>query len=298
MSALLVVALLLSQADAGTADAPKKPVVPDVLKALGTLRTSGSGHAGVTACASCHVTSSWADVRFNHERTGFALTGRHQRAPCKSCHVTDFATPLPRGCVGCHRDAHAGELGSRCEGCHETNDWRSRFDADAHRRTNFPLFGAHAALPCVECHQEARERRFARAAVPCEACHEPQARVRTASTTLDHADPANGDLLTSCARCHQPVRWSPANFFDHDACFPVTSGPHAALTCATCHVGNIRKGVGLQCETRNAVRCTECHLNGASGRVGATDALHDGVPLYAFDGAKCASCHKGAGVRR
>lgn len=296
MTGLALVLVVLSGAPDGGADAPTK--VPDVLKSLSNFRGK-QAHGEGTACASCHSTASWKDVRFNHERTGFPLTGKHAKTSCKSCHLVDFTTPLTRGCVGCHRDVHAGELGARCESCHDTADWRSRFDADAHRRTNFPLFGGHAALPCVECHREARERRFSRSTVECAECHAARDVPRTKLATLDHDPLVNPGLGgdRNCGQCHTPIRWSPAQYFDHESCMPVMSGPHAGQTCASCHQGPIVAGQ-LACETRNAVLCIECHQNGGSGVVGTTDALHQGVQLYSFAGNRCASCHKGVGVRR
>lgn len=290
MSALLVVLLLAGAPDAGAADAPKQR--PDVLKALSTFRKGG--HEGITACAACHVTASWTDVRFNHERTGFPLTGKHARTSCKSCHVVDFQVPLTRGCVGCHRDVHAGELGARCESCHDTADWRSRFDADAHRRTNFPLFGAHAALPCVECHAEARERRFSRAMVDCAACHQA-ALLRTATSAVTHV--GKPDFERACGRCHQPQRWTPARYFTHDACFPINAGPHAGIACLDCHDSLPPQVAGaMPCSLRTANLCVTCHVNGGSGLLGTTDEQHAGVQLYAPNQPrKCAECHKGAG---
>lgn len=296
MSALgLVLTLAVAAGGDGGVDVPMKSAVPDVMGALTTLK---KGHAGETQCASCHVTASWTEVRFNHDRTGFPLTGKHAKTTCKACHVAEFSSPIPRGCVGCHRDVHAGELGARCENCHDTGDWRSRFDADAHRRTNFPLFGAHAALPCQECHMEARERRFSRSTVACADCHRDAALTRTSMAVVNHALPQNIDFQDNCASCHNPIRWKPANFYDHESCFPILSGPHAALECTQCHSGTVLKGAGLACQTRNAVGCTQCHTNAGSGVVGQTDSLHMGVQLYSYAGAKCASCHKGTGVAR
>ncbi len=284
MSALLLLMLVVAAAPDAGVDAPKG--VPNVLGAMKSFVKQG--HEGVTACGSCHGTSSWTEVRFNHERTGFPLTGKHARTSCKSCHVADFNTPLPRGCVGCHQDVHSGELGARCEGCHDTADWRSRFDADAHRRTNFPLLGAHAALPCVECHAEARERRFSRAAVDCAACHQ-QSVLR--SQSVDHEDPRL--KMRSCRECHAATNWTPARFPTHDACFPITAGPHAGIACLGCHV---RLGPSMgQCNSGTASLCISCHTNAGGSGITATDAQHQGVPGYSFSASKCAQCHAGAG---
>lgn len=284
MSLLALTLVVLAGAPDGGTSGPV-----DVLKALSGFRAAGGPHAGVTACASCHVTASWTDVRFNHERTGFPLTGKHARASCKSCHVSDFSVPLTRTCQGCHRDVHAGELGVRCESCHETSDWRSRFDADAHRRTNFPLIGGHAALPCVECHAEARERRFTRSTVNCEGCHARNL-TRTVGNVLDHLDPGAPELTVNCGACHSPVRFSPASYDGHDGCFPITAGPHAGLACVSCHQVPTRKDPVRSCNTNTAVNCTNaCHARGP------TDELHTDVRLYAYGEKTCSQCHRGGG---
>jgi len=293
MSALLLVLLAAAPLDAGagSVDAGRPFVVPS----LGALTRPTSSHGGETACASCHGTSSWSEVRFNHDRTGFPLTGRHQRAPCKSCHVTDFKTPLTRTCSGCHRDVHAGDLGARCESCHDTADWRSRFDADAHRRTNFPLLGAHAALPCVECHAEARERRFTRATVDCASCHQGDT-ARTRGTAVDHA--ALGFEVRSCRECHGPLRFSPARLPDHDRCFPISAGAHAGIGCQACHSSLQVMTAAGSCRTGTAA-CTSCHEHQCTtaGGVTETDRQHANVAGYQCQDQRCFGCHQPTGAR-
>ena len=91
---------------------------------------SAVAHAGTqgTRCESCHSTSGWTRVTFNHERTGFPLEGHHLRADCRSCHVSgDFKVPVPASCAACHRDVHTGEFGNHCGSCHDALDWNSRF---------------------------------------------------------------------------------------------------------------------------------------------------------------------------
>jgi hypothetical protein len=290
----VIVALLLSAApDAGVLpgakDAPRG-AAPNVLGAMKGF--SRSGHEGVTACAACHGTGSWTEVRFNHERTGFSLTGRHARTTCRACHVTDFSVPLPRTCGACHRDVHAGELGARCEGCHDTTDWRSRFDVDAHRRTNFPLFGAHAALPCVECHAEARERRFSRSTVDCQACHQQDV-LRTTSMDKPVNHVALGLDQKNCRECHNPLSFTPARFPTHDECFPISAGSHAGVACLNCHT-SLMGGVTMKCGT-NTAQCTHCHSNDGTGnqRISHTDQQHpaDKVPGYVWLDRRCLDCH-------
>lgn len=124
-----------------------------------------------TQCEACHAVAAWSQVVFPHERTGFPLVGGHQAAPCKGCHLAGYQQRVPRGCASCHRDAHAGQLGFGCEKCHDERRWKGAFDADAHRFSNFPLAGRHAAVSCRECHQVARDSTWSRPTSDCIDCH-------------------------------------------------------------------------------------------------------------------------------
>lgn len=248
-----------------------------------------AAHA-TTDCEACHATSSWTEVRFNHDRTGFPLTGQHAAVHCKRCHGTDYAKPQPKGCVSCHQDVHVQELGARCEGCHDTISWKSRLDVDAHRRTAFPLLGAHGALPCTECHFQAAERRFSRAALPCGACHALDYQ-RANQGAVDHARSGFDDQ--QCGSCHDAYRFTPARYPNH-ACFPL-SGPHN-LACANCHQSQriARTNPAKACST-GTVNCVGCHTHDCSQPGNETDAIHrqKGVQGYGVtcSTVKCIACH-------
>jgi hypothetical protein len=236
-----------------------------------------------TRCAECHTTSSWNDVRFAHERTGFPLNGAHRQVMCTRCHPSGFAKAVPDRCAGCHRDVHAQEFGMHCEGCHDEVSWRTNFTADAHRRTNFPLTGRHALIPCVECHPNVRDRSFARGAVECGACHLANYQ-STAMTSLDHA--AAGFPM-SCQQCHLPWRWAPASFPQHDQCFTISHGPHSGIRCLSCHTSITGLQLTGRCATGTAA-CTMCHEHQCT----RTDAIHQSVPGYQCKDRKCFECHR------
>ena len=261
---------------------------PDVLPAREPPPDHG-GLEGVTRCELCHSTSSWANARFAHERTGYPLEGRHQGAPCKACHPTTLTAAIPVACAGCHRDAHRGDLGQRCEGCHSPASWESQFGAEAHRRTAFPLEGRHAFIPCSECHGEARDRRFSRPASSCLACHANDY-ARTGAAGIDHA--AFGFGL-ECQQCHSAVRFSPARFPDHDRCFLISTGSHANLRCTGCHTSTFASAPARgTCSTFTAA-CTQCHVHGC----GRMDAAHAQVLGYQCADRKCYECHRVGGQR-
>lgn len=249
-----------------------------------TLELKPAHPPGVTRCAACHTAKGWSVSRFSHERTGFPLRGKHEAVVCKSCHPASFQTPLPTACGGCHRDAHTGSLGMHCEGCHDEKSWRPFFNADAHRRGNFPLSGRHALIPCVECHRDMRDRSFGRAAVDCFACHRADYQ-RTAMTSINHVELA---LPTDCRQCHNTWRFAPASFPQHDQCFRISSGVHSGIRCLSCHT-SLPPGIMVtgMCAT-NTAACTSCHEHTCT----KTDQQHAGVAGYQCANRKCYECHR------
>lgn len=237
------------------------------------------------SCASCHSSETWQGAPFAHDRTDFPLTGQHITVRCASCHGADTQRAQPTNCAGCHIDPHTQQFGLQCESCHSTSSFAApRFAVDAHRASNFPLTGRHAALPCDECHVEKRDRTFSRAAIDCAGCHQKDA-AAASQTTVDHAvRPFAGN---SCRGCHVPTRFSPAQFAAHDACFPVSTGSHARVRCAECHAGLAGARFTGRCSTVPFF-CTQCH------EANAETARHTGVPGFEFKDAKCYACHRTA----
>lgn len=274
-------------------DAPRATsALPESLKQLQLVPRKHAPQA--TACAACHSTSSWADTRFNHAKTGFPLLGKHTATPCKACHPVDYQRSVPASCSGCHLDVHAGELGGRCEGCHDSNSWKSRFPADAHRFSGFPLVGRHAALPCGECHFTEATGRFSRAASACVECHQADYD-RTAGTSLDHATLG---FPPTCQGCHQAWSFKGARFPGHDSCFEISRGSHAVFTCAQCHTGFPPGLSAGSCSTGTAF-CIECHTGDHS--CARSDQQHAGVLGYRCQigqDQKCYGCHKVTGAGR
>lgn len=70
--------------------------------------------AGQTAdCSSCHGQARWAAAAFNHNATGFPLTGAHVNVPCRLCHdrkthagerTAVVYRGTPRECSSCHKN--------------------------------------------------------------------------------------------------------------------------------------------------------------------------------------------------
>ncbi|MDP2343620.1 MAG: cytochrome C [Deltaproteobacteria bacterium] len=264
-------------------------VVVVVVVLLGMLAGSSSSssppasHPAGLRCDACHTPAGWRPAKFVHERTGFPLVGQHVGVTCTACHTRDWSDPVPQSCAGCHQDPHAQEFGLQCRACHDERAWQPLFVVDAHRRTQFPLSGRHASLPCEQCHVEKRERTFTRAALSCTACHARDAQ-RATTTTLDHRR-----LSSQCQQCHVPVSFTPARFVEHDACFPLAGTVHAAVRCSECHDARTLPGSRVSGACAGVpVRCADCHVHRAS----VSDREHRGVPGYAHQSEKCAACHR------
>jgi hypothetical protein len=93
---------------------------------------------------------------FEHMRTGFPLTGAHERIACENCHVGGVFEGTPKSCGSCHNGATATGKSSghfitnlECNECHSTAAWQPiQF---SHSSPNYP--GDHAGqLDCNACH--------------------------------------------------------------------------------------------------------------------------------------------------
>lgn len=140
-------------------------------------------------CESCHSVASWKERgRFDHNRTAFALLGRHAAVDCLACHkaaMVNAARAIPfhgaaQDCAGCHQDVHAGQFQAAdakgCAVCHTVISWRPT-EFDHSRHSTFKLDGAHERVPCRMCHNQRRETGGRSVVVykgtprECRACH-------------------------------------------------------------------------------------------------------------------------------
>ncbi len=254
-------------------------------------------------CSACHTTTSWKGVSvasgqtgFDHSRTGFPLTQRHNSVPCAGCHNSQ--RQITRQCAGCHEDAHAGQLGAGCDGCHSATSWFQTEAFARHRQTRLPLTGMHALVECRDCHERTTDRAWTSVAADCFACHE--ADYRRPDLHPIHVgvpgDPAQPPLPRDCAQCHRATGWLPV-FVDttalggaalalasaraHDRLFPLSHGPHRGASCDSCHTSLALPQV---------VRCDGCHAHSEK------KLLEQHRQVTAFSSA-CLVCHPGGSVR-
>lgn len=206
-------------------------------------------------CAACHTEKAWLQAKFDHDRTRFALEGKHRDVQCSLCHANEHYKDTPTDCATCHRadDRHLGRFGKRCETCHSSRGWKdARFDHG--RDTHFPLRGRHRRATCESCHP--RNLYGEKLATDCASCH--------------RADDAHrGRNGTDCERCHREDSWA-SDVFDHErmAKFPLR-GAHGSVKCERCHVRGVKQKIEKACHA--------CH---------ARDDVHRGQ-----QGTACERCH-------
>ena len=268
-----------------------KPVAERIARKKGVHRNV------TTDCVSCHVEHAGADAelrpfdtrKFNHAtETGFALDGLHAplAAACASCHKTRSFLSAKADCASCHTDVHKGALGTRCATCHTTTvkfaDSRRFFD---HRRTAFPLTGAHTAVTCASCHRDTKTYKA----------------VQFASCANCHTDPHQPRFPAACSSCHTTQAWRTTKVDHSRTAFPLR-GSHSTVECVKCHTQPAAT-VALRFDTCASCHadphrgtfeqdCASCH-NETSWRRGSFDHSATRFPLIdKHSGLTCVSCHK------
>jgi len=228
---------------------------------------------------------------FDHDLTGFPLTGAHERVRCETCHVAGAFAGTPTACAACHdgsgvraaTSALASHIRTRadCADCHTSRRWSQvRMD---HSVLDEPCetchFGGALGMPvshiastqrCGDCHGTRRwdDVRFDHDAVSgsCSGCHDGVAATGK----------GGNHLVTSqeCNVCHSTRRWEPARF-DHSG---VTGD------CSSCHDGVTATGKDGDHLATNA-ECDLCH----STRRWTPASFDHGDVM-----GDCSSCHDGA----
>jgi len=232
----------------------KNPQLRDTPRTCVECHKKVDRHKGILGpqCAQCHTVKDWKDVLFDHDKTRFALIGKHQKVECLKCHTAPQLKSTPKSCVECHKkdDYHKGKLGRECDRCHTAVDWkRIGFD---HSKTAYPLVGKHLDVPCAKCHVNEAYK------IPsqCSSCHRSD-------------DKHLGRLGDSCERCHSEKGWKDIQKFDHQKTSFQLLDKHRDLRCSECHKTALFKDTSST--------CNDCHKK---------DDYHKG-----HFGKKCEVCH-------
>ncbi len=266
----------------------------DCHKEIKTRVSRGAGyHASKEAkgkdCTICHSDHHGRNFdiirfdknKFNHNLTGFELTGAHKTIDCRQCHKADYVEDrelkkkpktylgLGQKCSSCHEDYHQQTLSGDCAKCHSTTVFApaSKFN---HNKTDFPLLGQHKTVDCTKCHQ--KETRNGKD-------FQVFAGVKSSNCNTCHTDPHNYNLGTNCKQCHVEQSFTSLagiKRFDHgETEFPL-KGKHRQADCAACHTMNASPTTIFQ--DRLGLRgndCARCH-----------EDAHDNK-----FGSRCAECH-------
>ncbi len=222
-------------------------------------------------CSQCHSTTSWGDANFNHNSTGFPLTGTHAAVTCQSCHSAGYNN-TPSDCYSCHSKDFAGATDPNhviqgfshvCSQCHSTTNWGdANFD---HSTTGFPLIGAHAAATCQSCHTSGY---ITPPPITCYNCHQSKYQ---GTTNPSHT--AAG-IPQTCQDCHNTTDWTQSTFNHATTGFTLT-GAHVPLDCSSCHKGTV---------TSLTTDCYSCH---GQDYTNTTDPPHS-AQGFPHD---CTQCH-------
>ncbi len=242
------------------------------------------------ACADCHVEQGWKETRFDHDKTKFALTGKHVDTRCDACHKSAVYNEAPTTCIGCHRkdDKHKARYGEKCESCHGTRNWTGisfRHDQD----TKFALRGKHRETKCDTCHTGPLYRD--KLGTACIDCHRKD-------------DKHKGTLGNECVACHTERVWTEVVKFDHDKSRFRLRGGHIKPECKACHTTPLYRETPSDCvachkkddkhEATLGAACADCHtdLDWKASRFdhGRTKfALRQG---HGVPPLKCDACHR------
>jgi len=264
-------------------------------------------------CEQCHSEASFLAVKtvnnFDHSKTNFKLEEKHLDVTCKVCHKTKLTEPLKYNlCNDCHTDYHEGQFAKNgispdCSKCHSVKGFdKFSYTTEQHKFGAFPLTGAHAAVPCFECHKKQEKWSFRFIGLNCKDCHPD---VHQTYIQTKYYPEAN------CRICHVETRWADINF-DHSKTGFILTGAHIGQDCRKCHFMTDSKGIVHQKFSGLTGNCTGCHTDNHYGQFEINDITDctrchgtDNWKVSGFDHSKtefkldgehirvpCSKCHK------
>ncbi|MCX6269961.1 MAG: cytochrome C [Bacteroidetes bacterium] len=213
-------------------------------------------------CSDCHTEVSFHSLKqsnnFDHNKTSFALQGKHQSVKCTACHKTAYTNPLKHvRCDNCHKDYHNAQFTREgvvtdCSNCHNNNGFQgSSYTIEEHNRSKFPLNGSHLATPCTACHKKQEKWSFRQIGTVCSDCH-----------INIHENHINKKYFpeNTCDACHNSERWNKVKF-DHSSTGFNLSGVHSRQSCRSCHFPKDNNGIVTQRFSEISPNCTGCHTD-------------------------------------
>lgn len=161
-------------------------------------------------CLTCHSMNGWTPASFDHNKSGFPLTGAHVAASCANCHKNGTYSGTTTDCYTCHTSdytsaaspAHAAaNYPKTCLTCHNTAAWKpSTFNHTPY----FPIGAGDKHRPgrwttCADCHTNPTNYKV----FSCIDCHEHN------KTSMDNEHRGRSGYVyesASCYRCHPTGR--------------------------------------------------------------------------------------------
>lgn len=254
----------------------------------------------VKKCTECHITTGWDQKprdfskSFDHNKTRFALTGKHTKVKCATCHVVSghqvfqFKNFEAKFCITCHKNPHTEQFHEKfsnktCFDCHDTNGFSKQRPFE-HDQTQFALKGKHKDLQCIACHKAVSVSEVYKKKVTWHRFKFDNLDLKECISC--HKDYHAGQLDSSCNKCHSETAWNKVKF-DHnkDSVFAL-EGKHEKAECKKCHVtsktqfvifGPQKKKFGLTNYKPISTECLNCH---------SKDDVHKGN-----FGSRCNNCH-------
>lgn len=242
---------------------------------------------GCITCHSDHHGKNFQLVRFvkekfDHNLSGFKLSGAHAKKQCNECHKPAFiATPAIRTkkftylglkpeCISCHPDYHQKNLRQTCSDCHDFEAFKPA-SLFSHVNTKFQLTGKHRNVPCASCHKVSvlNGKKF-----------QQFAGVKFQSCANCHTDPHHNQFGPNCSDCHTGETFHAVKTtgnFDHSKTgFPLEN-KHKTVACKSCHKTNMTDPV-------KHAKCTDCHADYHYGQFTTANAI-----------SNCSDCHSTKG---
>ncbi|MCF8365195.1 MAG: cytochrome C [Bacteroidales bacterium] len=222
--------------------------------------------------------------KFDHNLSGYELSGAHSKKDCKDCHKPDFIVSskykekkntylgLETACLSCHKDYHQGTLPANCSECHTLEKFKPapKFD---HNKAKFQLRGKHQTLECIKCHKIGEKDGEK---------YQEFIGIEYANCTNCHEDVHKNKFGTNCIKCHNEESFHEIknlDVLDHDrTSFPL-KGKHIAVECKKCHKTNYTNPLPH-------ASCLDCH-----------EDYHKGQFIRDGKNTECTSCHSVQGFQ-
>ncbi|MEI7500224.1 MAG: cytochrome C [Bacteroidota bacterium] len=218
-------------------------------------------------CVSCHSDHHGLNFqivrfdksKFNHDLTGFKLSGAHSNKLCVACHKPEHISDqkikkkkftylgLNPACLTCHKDYHQQTLSANCSDCHDFEAFKpaKKFN---HANAKFQLTGKHLVVTCIECHKTGTKngQKF-----------QEFKGIKFENCTACHLDVHNNKFGQNCTQCHGEESFTLIKNdqnFDHNKTDFKLAGKHQRVDCKKCH--KIKLTTPLKFS-----RCTDCHTD-------------------------------------